>query len=101
MRARVARELQQQRSRLMRFWHYFKRRALDQRIAAATRCARRSGWPCSATARAAAEELEKETPPEFPGLSVEARRAINLAAIACAEVLCARLVEDAARAARA
>lgn len=85
-------ELQQQRRRLRRFWHYFKRRNLDHRILDA-RLALSSVETTLATARAAAEELEKEAPPEFPGLSVEARRAINLAAIACAEVLCTRLVQ--------
>jgi hypothetical protein len=85
-------ELQQQRARLTRFWHYFKRRALDQRIVGA-----RQGLVevdgALVLAREAAEQLEKEQPPEFPGLSMEARRAINLAAIACAEVLCARLAK--------
>jgi hypothetical protein len=42
-------------------------------------------------ARARCEQLEKTGAGEFPGISVEARRAINLAAIACAEVLCLRL----------
>jgi hypothetical protein len=42
-------------------------------------------------ARARCEQLEKAGAGEFPGLTVEARRAINLAAIACAEVLCLRL----------
>jgi hypothetical protein len=42
-------------------------------------------------ARARCEQLEKIGAGEFPGLSVESRRAINLAAIACAEVLCLRL----------
>lgn len=42
-------------------------------------------------ARARCEQLEKAGAAEFPGLSVEARRAVNLAAIACAEVLCLRL----------
>ena len=42
-------------------------------------------------ARARCEQLEKVGAGEFPGISVEARRAINLAAIACAEVLCLRL----------
>jgi len=42
-------------------------------------------------ARARCEQLEKAGAGEFPGLSVEARRAVNLAAIACAEVLCLRL----------
>ncbi len=44
-------------------------------------------------ARAAFEALEGEAAPEFPGLSLDARRAINLAAIAYAEVLCLRLVK--------
>ena len=42
-------------------------------------------------ARARREQLEKAGAGEFPGISVEAKRAINLAAIACAEVLCLRL----------
>lgn len=43
--------------------------------------------------RARVEELEKSGAGEFPGLSVEAKRAINIAAIACAEVLCLRLAK--------
>ena len=42
-------------------------------------------------ARARCEQIEKGGAGDFPGLSVESRRAINLAAIACAEVLCLRL----------
>jgi hypothetical protein len=42
-------------------------------------------------ARARHEQIEKGAAGEFPGLSIESRRAINLAAIACAEVLCLRL----------
>jgi hypothetical protein len=42
-------------------------------------------------ARSRCEQIEKVGAGEFPGISVEARRAINLAAIACAEVLCLRL----------
>ena len=42
-------------------------------------------------ARARCENLEKAGAGEFPGISVESRRAINIAAIACAEVLCLRL----------
>ena len=42
-------------------------------------------------ARARCEQLEKTGAGEFPGISVESKRAINLAAIACAEVLCLRL----------
>lgn len=43
--------------------------------------------------RARLEELEKIGAGEFPGLSVESKRAINIAAIACAEVLCLRLAK--------
>jgi len=42
-------------------------------------------------ARARCEQIEKAGAGEFPGISVESKRAINLAAIACAEVLCLRL----------
>jgi hypothetical protein len=42
-------------------------------------------------ARARVEELDKVGAGDFPGISVESKRAINIAAIACAEVLCLRL----------
>jgi hypothetical protein len=42
-------------------------------------------------ARQVSIEVEQEPQPEFPGLSVEARRTINMTAIAYAEVLCMRL----------
>jgi hypothetical protein len=44
-------------------------------------------------AQTAVEEMTREALPEFPGLSLQTRRAINLAAIAYAEVLCLRLTE--------
>jgi hypothetical protein len=44
-------------------------------------------------ARGRVEQLDKAGAGEFPGISVEARRAINIAAIACAEVLCLRLAK--------
>jgi hypothetical protein len=44
-----------------------------------------------AAARARCEKIDSTGAGDFPGISVEARRAINLAAIACAEVLCLRL----------
>jgi hypothetical protein len=85
-------ELEGERARLNRFWHYFKRRALEQRITAAVTTA--VGANATLTqARAAAEEADKEPIPEFPGLSLETRRAINLAAISYAETLCLRLVK--------
>jgi hypothetical protein len=44
-------------------------------------------------ARAGVERLEQAGAGDFPGLSVESKRAINIAAIACAEVLCLRLAK--------
>jgi hypothetical protein len=88
---RVA-DLEAERGRLRRFWHYFKRRALEQRITAAVATAVAANSALG-DARAAAQALEQEPLPEFPGLSVEARRAINLAVIAYAELLCHRLVK--------
>jgi hypothetical protein len=83
-------ELEGQRTRLQRFWHYFKRRALEQAISQARAAAATADVALHA-AREAAEEIAREPVPEFPGLSLEARRAINIAAIAYAEVLCLRL----------
>ncbi|MFL6599968.1 MAG: hypothetical protein ACJ8R9_01410 [Steroidobacteraceae bacterium] len=85
-------ELEAERARLTRFWHYFKRRALEQRLASAVA----GSVAANATlvdARANAEDLDKEPMPEFPGLALESRRAINLAAIAYAETLCLRLIK--------
>jgi len=84
--------LESERARLTRFWHYFKRRKVEQRIAAAVAAAVAANATLG-EARAAVEVLEQEPIPEFPGLSVETRRAINLAAIAYAEVLCLRLAK--------
>jgi hypothetical protein len=75
---------------LTRFWHYFKRRALERRLHAA-QAAAAAASASLAQAQAELEAVNQEPLPEFPGLSVDARRAINLAAIAYAEVLCERL----------
>jgi len=90
--ARQVGELEAQHARLTRFWHYFKRKSLERKIQAAVGEAV-SANAGLADARHAAEELEKEPIPEFPGLSVDSRRAINLAAIAYAETLCLRLIK--------
>jgi hypothetical protein len=84
--------LEAERARLTRFWHYFKRRALDHRITDARHVTESANLTLR-DARAAAEAVEKEPVPEFPGLLIETRRAINVAAIAYAEVLCQRLVK--------
>jgi len=83
-------EIEQHMQRLQRFWHYFKRRKLRQQLQAANLKTLLCGQDVD-SARAAREALDAETPPEFAGLSVEARRAINLAAVAYAQCLCDRL----------
>ena len=84
--------LESERARLTRFWHYFKRRALEHRITDAQNVASTANFTLG-EARAAAEAVEREPLPEFPGLLLETRRAINVAAIAYAEVLCLRLAK--------
>jgi hypothetical protein len=88
-RERLA-QLDAQLARLTRFWHYFKRRAVARQRETG-RAATDVAELAMQTAQQAADELEQEPQPEFPGLSVEARRSINLTAIAYAEVLCLRL----------
>jgi hypothetical protein len=83
-------DLESRRARLRRFWHYFKRRALEQTIAQ-VRAAAAAAEVSLVGASEALAEVDREPMPEFPGLSLDARRAINIAAIAYAEVLCQRL----------
>jgi len=85
--------LQGKRVQLNRLWHYFKRRELEQRLQPARQALAEADLAVGA-ARIAHEQLAAEVPPEFPGLSLEARRAINLAIIAYAEVLCLRLAKS-------
>lgn len=78
---------------LTRFWHYFRRREATHRVHLL------QGGLASTElelgeARATFEALEQEQSAEFPGLSLDARRAINVAAIAYAEVLCVRLARS-------
>ncbi len=78
--------------KLGKWWHRWERpKVVAQRPAlmAAVESAERE----LEAARGRVEQLEKAGAGEFPGMSVEARRAINLAAIACAEVLCLRLAK--------
>ena len=83
-------ELTATRAKLTRLWHYFKRRDVDKRLQAAQAAVGECAYALN-EARTAAETFEQEAAPEFSGLSLEARRAINLAAVAYAEVLCVRL----------
>ncbi len=88
-RAGVA-ELERGLQALRQFWHYFRRRALRHRIQAANLQALLCMQDLEA-ARGALDALAAEPVPEFVGLSVDARRAINLAAVAYAQILSNRL----------
>jgi hypothetical protein len=82
--------LEQQLGQLQRFWHYFKRRAVRQRLQAATLQSMLRVQDLDA-ARAERDALDAQAAPEFGGLSIDARRAINMAAIAYGQVLYERL----------
>ena len=82
--------LQAQRAKLTRFWHYFKRRSVERRIGQ-TQEALAGTASALAQTQGTLEQITREATPEFAGLSLAARRAINLAAIAYGEVLCLRL----------
>ena len=91
-------------AKLDKFWHRWEKpRVAAQRPA--LQAAVDGAQANLLAARARVEELDKAGAGEFPGISVEAKRAINIAAIACAEVLCLRLARtslvSAARAAMA
>jgi len=83
-------QLEQHLLRLQRFWHYFKRRTVRQQLQAATLQSLLRVQDLD-VARAARDALDAEPAPEFTGLSIDARRAINMAAIAYGQVLCERL----------
>ena len=83
-------QLESEHRLLRRFWHYFRRRALERRIDGA-QAAAAAASASLAECQAQLDSVNMEQLPEFPGLSLDARRAINLAAIAYAEVLCRRL----------
>ena len=88
-RERLARS-EQRLGQLQRFWHYFQRRALAAEIL-------EQGGRVAAAERQLGDmqeshrTIEKEPWPEFPGISIEGRRQVNLAVIACAQHLFARL----------
>jgi hypothetical protein len=89
VRGRVT-ALEQELARLRHFWHYFRRRRLKLQLQAANLQNLLSAQELEA-ARKVRDDFEAEPMPEFAGLSLEARRAINVAAVAYAQVLCDRL----------
>jgi hypothetical protein len=77
-------------AKLDKWWHRWQRPKLAvQRPALHSAAA--AAESALHEARARVEQIEKAGAGEFPGISIEARRAINITAIACAEVLCLRL----------
>ncbi len=88
--AALVAQLEGELGKLTRFWHYFRRKALERRIHGA-QAAAAAASAALAQAQAALDAVNQEPLPEFPGLALDSRRAINLAAIAYAEVLCERL----------
>jgi hypothetical protein len=83
-------EIEQRIQALRQFWHYFKRRALRQKLQEANLHSLLCVQDLE-TARGVRAALDAEAPPEWGGLSIGARRAINLAAVAYAQILCDRL----------
>jgi hypothetical protein len=77
-------------AKLQRFWHYFKRRALATEILVQReRCV--AAERHLGEMRESHRTIEKEPWPEFPGISILGRRMVNLAVIAYAQHLFARL----------
>jgi hypothetical protein len=84
---RLLSEAQQEIARLSAFWHYFKRR---RRLKSLESLRSQLLLADQAVGELHAERsaIEHEASPEFPGLSLGARRNINLAIISYAELLC-------------
>jgi hypothetical protein len=75
------------------FWHYFRRRTLtEERLSRAEAVERARKYLDDL--QEAKRTIEKEPWPEFGGLGLEGRRAINIAVLAYAQLLYARLAES-------
>lgn len=84
---------QQRMNELRGFWNYFRRRNLAEELA--TRAVRLEAAQTGVTDLGDARHaIDSEAPPAFEELSLEGRRAVNLAIIACAESLAERLGND-------
>ncbi len=80
-------EQQAQLDRLTAFWHYFKRRRI-QKALGSLRSQVLTADAAVGDLHAERSAIENEAAPEFPGISLGARRNINLAIISYAELLC-------------
>jgi hypothetical protein len=74
-------------ARLNAFWHYFRRRALHKSLVAA-RDEVLTAEAVVGHLHAERRAIDAETLPPFPGISLNARRNINLAIIGYAELVC-------------
>jgi hypothetical protein len=84
---------QQRLASLGGFWNYFRRRRLEEAIAA--RALRVESALTDVTDLSDRRHaVEADPPPVFESLSLDGRRAVNLAVIACAEWLYERLAPD-------
>ena len=80
-------------ARLTSFWHYFRRRRGTEQLARVV-AARDRARQYLSDMTDAKRTIEKEPWPEFGGISVDGRRAINVAVLAYAQLLYARLAES-------
>jgi len=89
--ARAALDALEARHRSLRgFWNYFRRRRVAEQIA--TQRGRTELWLREQSDfERARDAIGEEQAPHYPGLAMEGRRAINLAAIAYAQAMCSRL----------
>ena len=72
------------------FWNYFRRRKLAEQVAAQR--SRTDLWLREqADFERARDAIAEEQTPQFPGLGIDSRRAINLAVIGYAQAMCSRL----------
>jgi hypothetical protein len=72
------------------FWNYFRRRRVTEQVA--TQRSRTDAWLREqADFERARDAVSEEPVPEYPGLGIDGRRAINLATIAYSQAMCARL----------
>ncbi|MCP5359863.1 MAG: hypothetical protein H7A14_03970 [Sinobacteraceae bacterium] len=88
--AQQAVRLERERRELNRPWHHFKRRALEEQMAAAATLRLLTDSRLAAV-REQFEAAQTNGDLSFPGLSLAARRRVNVAIVAYAEILCQRL----------
>jgi len=80
------RELEERRDQLTGFWNYFRRRSLSERIAEFDSARMMIGKQVTEL-MSTSERHAATKPPEFPGLSTEGKRIVNVILIALAQEL--------------